>query len=145
RQERFLSLASDYNGYGRTPAATPPTSSPQSERILNLETIHSDLDDIATRGLKPGQELQADSGGALNPSAIHSDPGNIVTLGFPSSQEQQADRGTALTPETIHSDPDDFVTRGLPPSPELNLSRGKSLPVSWLAEIAPVSIVPDTD
>ena len=111
----------------------------------NLETIHSDLDDIVTQGLKSGQEQQADSGGALNSSAIHSDPGNIVTLGFPSSQEQQADRGTPLTLETILSDPDDFVTRGLPPSLELNLSRGKSLPVSWLAKIAPINIVPDTD
>ena len=68
-----------------------------------------------------------------------------MTLGFPSSQKQQADRGIKLTPETILSDPDDTVTRGLPPSLELNLSRGKSLPVSWLAKIAPINIVPDTD
>ena len=118
---------------------------PDRGLTLNLETIHSDLDDIVTRGLKSGQDLQADPGGALNPSAIHSDPGNIVTLGFPSSQELQADRGRALTPETVYSDPDDIVTRGLPPSLELNLSRGKSLPVSWLAKIAPINIVPDTD
>jgi hypothetical protein len=125
----------------------PPGQELQPDRgmTLNLETIHSDLDDIVTRGLKPGQELQADPGGALNPSTIHSDLGNIVTLGLPPSQELQADRGMTLTPETIHSDPDDITTRGLVPGLGLDFNHGKSLPASWLAKVAPGTIVPNTD
>jgi len=138
-------IHSDLNDIVTLGLSTDQELQPDRGLTLNLETIHSDLDDIVTQGLKSGQEQQADPAGALNSSAIQSDPGNIVTLGFPSSQEQQADRGTTLTPETILSDPDDFVTRGLPLSLELNLSRGKSLPVSWLAKIAPINIVPDAD
>jgi hypothetical protein len=112
---------------------------------LNLETIHSELDDIVTRGLNPGQELQTDPRGVLNHSTIHSDLGNIVTLGFPPSQGLQADRGMTLNPETIHSDPDDIATRGPAPSLEVNRHRGKSLSANWQAKVAPATIVSDAD
>ena len=99
-----------------------------------------------TRGLPPGQELQADRGKALNPDTIHSDDlDDIVTRGLPPGQELQADRGKALNPDTIHSGLDDIVTRGLPPGLALNLDRGKSLPPGWEAKVAPGAIVPDTD
>jgi hypothetical protein len=118
---------------------------PDRGLTLNLETIHSDLNDIVTRALKPGQELQADPGGASNPSTIHSDQDDIMTLGLPPSQELQADRGMTLTPETTHSDPDDITTRGPPPSLEVNLYRGKSLSASRQAKVALVTSVPSTD
>ena len=112
---------------------------------LNLETVHSDLDDIVTRGLKPGQELQADPGGGFNPETIHSDLDGIVTLGRPPGQDLQPDRSDTLNLGTIHSDFDDIATRGLPPRLEVNLHRGKSLPASWPANVTLGTSVPDTD
>ena len=112
---------------------------------LNLETIHSDLEDIVIRGLKPGQELQADPGGALNPSTNHSDLGNVVTLGRPPGQDLQPAHSDTLNLETIHSNLDDIATRGLAPGLELNLGRGKSLPASWQAKVTLWTSVPDTD
>jgi len=125
----------------------PPGQEVQPDRgmTLNLEMIHSNLDEIVTRALKPGQELQADPGGALNLETIHSDFDNIVTLGLPPSQELQADRVGTLNPGTIDSNIDDIVSRGLPLGLELSLHRGKSLSASLQAEVAPGTIVPDTD
>jgi hypothetical protein len=108
---------------------------PDRGLTLNLETIHSDLEDTVTLGLL----LVHDRGGTLNPDPIHSDLDDIVTGGLQPGHELQADRGGTLNPGPIHSDLDDIVTRGLPPGLELNLDRGKSLPAGWQ------TIVPDTD
>ena len=66
---------------------------------MNLETIHSDLDDIVTQGFNPGQELQADPGGALTPETVHSDPDEIVTRGLPPRLKVNLHRGKSL-PDT---------------------------------------------
>src|SRR5262249_50358396 len=123
----------------------PPGQELQPDRgmTLNLETIHSDLDDIVTLG-PPDQMLQADPGKALNPDMFHSDLDDIVALG-PPGQELQADPGKALNPDTFDSDLDDIATKGLALGLELNLNRGKSLPASRPAEVGLWTIVPDTD
>ena len=80
--------------------ALPPGQELQADRAraLNPDTIHSDLDDIVTRGLPPGLELQADRARALNPDAIHSDLDDIVTRGLPPGLELNLDRGKSLPP-----------------------------------------------
>jgi hypothetical protein len=112
---------------------------------LNLEAVHSDLDDIVTRGLKPGQELQADPVGGFSPETIHSDLGGIVPLGRPPGQDLRPERSDTLNLGTIHTDFDDIATRGLPPRLEVNLHRGKSLPASLPANVTLGTSVPDTD
>ena len=49
--------------------ALPPGQELQADRgrALNPDTIHSDLDDIVTRGLPPGLELNLDRGKPLPP------------------------------------------------------------------------------
>jgi hypothetical protein len=142
---------------------------------LKLETIHSDLDDIETRALTPGLELQADRGRTLNLDTINSDLDGIVTRGLPLGLELQADPGGALNPDTIHSDLDGVATRGLPPGQELQADPGGTLNPDTInsnlddivtrglppglelnfirgkslpasqAKVAPRTIVPDTD
>jgi len=72
---------------------------PDRGLTMNLETIHSDLDDIVTQGFNPGQELQADPGGALTPETVHSDPDEIVTRGLPPRLKVNLHRGKSL-PDT---------------------------------------------
>jgi hypothetical protein len=107
----------------------PPGKELQADRgkALNLETIHSDQDNIVTLGLPPGKELQPDREMTLNLETIHSDLTDIVSLGLPPGQELQADRGGALNSHTIHSDLDDIVNLGLPSGLELQADRGRTL------------------
>ena len=98
-----------------------------------------------TRGLKPGQELQADPGGGFNPETFHSYLDGVVTLGRPRGQDLPPDRSHTLNPEMIHLDLDDVATRGPPPRLEVDLHRGKSLPASSQAKAALGTSVPDTD
>jgi hypothetical protein len=112
---------------------------------LNPETIHSDPDDVVTKGQRPGLELNLDRDETVNPETIQSDLNEIMTQGLPHGLELNPDRHAALNLETIHSNLDDIVTKGLPRDLELNLDRGKSLPVNWQAKVAWGTIVPDTD
>jgi hypothetical protein len=94
---------------------------------LNPATIHSDLDEIVTLGLSPGQELQPDRELTLNLEMIHSDLDDIVTRGLKPGQELQADSGGALNLSTVHSDLDNIVTLVLPPGQKLQADRGATL------------------
>jgi hypothetical protein len=61
--------------------ALPPGQELQADRgrALNPDTIHSDLDDIVTRGLPPGLELNLDRGKSLPPGwQAKVAPGTIV-------------------------------------------------------------------
>jgi hypothetical protein len=107
-------------------------------KALNPETVHSDLDDIATLGLQPSQGLQVDGGAALNLETIHSNLDEIAIPGVQPSPEVQD--GSALNPEAVHSDLDETMTLlRLQAGQELQTGRGKSL------RAGRQTIVPDID
>jgi hypothetical protein len=103
----------------------PPSQEVQADHsvTLNLNPIHSDLEDFANLGPQSGQEPEADSGWTLNPVTIHLDLENFANLRLQPDQELLADAGWNLSPDTIHSEVDDTLTRGLPRVLALNLAR----------------------
>lgn len=92
-------------------------------RTLNLEPIHSGLEDPVSLALQSSQEPQADSGWALNLEPIHLDLEDFANLRLQPDKELQDDGGRKLSPDTIHSGLDGTVTRGLPPILALKLAR----------------------
>ena len=69
---------------------------------LNFEMINSELNDIVTRALQPGLQLDPDRG-VLNPETIHSDLGDVVTGGLLPGRELSPDRDVTSNLDTIHS------------------------------------------
>jgi hypothetical protein len=160
----FFNQAQDHTDYSK-----------KADQVAEIDDRGSGKKRGLVDSLAPGQEQQADPGGALRLFTIHSDLGNVETVGLPPSQEQQADSGMPLTSETIHSDPGDMATRRLPPERigeleadkqqlsqeikllkekidllirrrlEMNLPSRESLSTNWQANIAPGAIVSDTD
>jgi hypothetical protein len=69
---------------------------------VNPDTIHSDLDDIVTRGLPPGLELNLDRGKSLPPGwQAKVVPGTIV----PDTDDAPRERQTAPLPIDRDIDP----------------------------------------
>jgi hypothetical protein len=118
------------NGPGKTKGfgdSLPPNQELQADRSmpLNLETIHSDPDDIVALGPQPNQEPNLDRGRTLNLEPIHLGLEDPVSLALQSSQEQQADSGWALNLEPIHLDLGDLLTLRLQPDHDLQADRGR--------------------
>ena len=82
---------------------------------LNLETIHSDLEEIAIPGVQTSPEVQ--DGGALTPEAIHSDLDETMNLRLQAGQELQTGRGKSLQAswQTVVPDIDDTPATAILP------------------------------
>jgi hypothetical protein len=125
-------VQADDNGPGKAKGfidSLPPSQELEVDRsmALNLEMIHSDIDDAMVLGLQSKQEPNPDRGKTLNLETIHLGPNDFATLGLQFGQELQADSVRALNPVTIHLDLENFATLRLQPDRELQADGGRKL------------------